>query len=97
MAMAIAAAGRCVDGVIRLTNAPWVLTRADLTARLDGIPVELMNDLAASAHALTVRAPGALMPIGEPPSLPVAQAGKLVINVGTGFAQQYSSIAILDH
>ncbi len=83
--MAIAAAGPCFDGAISLTNAPWRVVRAELAKRFGGIPVQVMNDLVASAHALRILAPDAMVPVGDPLPAPVAWAGKLAINVGTGF------------
>ncbi len=38
--------------VTQVTNLPWRLASADLSAGLGGIPVELVNDFAAIAHSL---------------------------------------------
>lgn len=50
--MAIAAAGPVRSGKVRMTNADWSLDAAALSAGFGGIPVSLMNDVAAVAQAL---------------------------------------------
>ena len=42
-------AGPVVAGVAKITNLPWTITEAALSARLGGIPVRLLNDLQATA------------------------------------------------
>ena len=81
--MVVAVAGPVRDGTVSMTNAAWRLDRAVLSTRFGGIPVRLMNDVAAVALALpflkgddlaTVR-PGA----AAAEALPL-----LAINAGTG-------------
>lgn len=83
MAIAVAVAGPVRSGKVSMTNAPWHLSEADLSVRFGNIPVRLINDVAAVAHALPV--------LGER-QCQVVSAGQqdeqpmpmLAINVGTG-------------
>jgi glucokinase len=42
-------AGPVVDGVAKITNLPWVIDTAKLSAKLGGLPVRLLNDLQSTA------------------------------------------------
>ncbi len=53
-AAAFGIAGPVVDGRVQATNLPWLVDESDLSRRLGGIPVRLLNDLAALAHAVPV-------------------------------------------
>ena len=47
-------AGPVVDGVAKITNLPWTITAAGLSAKLGGAPVEVINDLQATAYGTLV-------------------------------------------
>src|SRR5262245_7172236 len=47
-------AGPVVDGTAKITNLPWTIDAAVLSARLGGIPVALLNDLQATALGVLV-------------------------------------------
>jgi glucokinase len=85
--VAIAAAGPRDGNAVSLTNAPWRIDGAAVSARLGGIPVRVLNDLEAVALCLPglgsddreVLTPGLIPGATEGP-LPM-----LAANVGTGF------------
>lgn len=80
----VAMAGPVMDGVGRLTNVGWTMTRADLAACTGADHVAILNDLQAQGHAvdhitnenLRMLVPG---PEAEPHN------AKLVVGIGTGF------------
>lgn len=81
-AAAIALAGPICDDLVRLTNADWIFSRADLQARL-GLPrLLLLNDFTALALSLPHLGPGDLRQVGL--GTPVAFAPKAVLGPGTG-------------
>ncbi|MGE5837391.1 MAG: glucokinase, partial [Acidobacteriota bacterium] len=53
-AVCIGVAGPVTGLVARLTNVPWLADASLLAERLDGRPVQLVNDLEAMAHAVPV-------------------------------------------
>jgi glucokinase len=80
---AIAAAGPVEAGSVTLTNRPLTIEREAVSAGLGGRPVELFNDLEATAYAVPLLTAEDLLPV-----VPVSNstAGpRLVVNVGTGF------------
>lgn len=81
---AIGAAGPVDDGVVQLTNAPWVLSEADISRQLAGSPVRIVNDLEAVAHALPHLTRADLAPLG---AVTMADRSRplLALNIGTGF------------
>jgi len=81
--LAISAAGSVIDGAVRLTNAPWKIGAAALSARFGGVPVHLVNDVEAVALALPVLSPDDTAEI----LAGCAEAGvpRLAVNLGTGF------------
>lgn len=83
-AAAIGAAGPVDDGSVTLTNAPWTLGEAALSRRLAGVPVRIVNDLEAVAHALPHLAAGDLGRIGGV-AAPDKRRPMIAVNVGTGF------------
>ena len=91
-AVAIAAAGPREGNSIKLTNAPWRIDGAAVSARLGGVPVRVLNDLEAVAHCLPglasgeyeILAPGAPGPGAPKPRAP-GPLPMLAANVGTGF------------
>jgi glucokinase len=78
-------AGPVVDGVAKITNLPWTITEAALSARIGGAPVKLLNDLQATALG-TLALPAssiAVLQQGEvPPHATIA-----VIAPGTGLGE----------
>src|SRR5438128_2283886 len=44
--------GPIVDGAAQATNVPWILSQVKLSAALGGVPVRLINDLAATAYGV---------------------------------------------
>jgi glucokinase len=82
--VAVAAAGPRDGDVIKLTNAPWRIEGAAVSARLGGVPVRVLNDLEAVALCLPALAPGdfEVLAAGAPSSGPLPM---LAANVGTGF------------
>lgn len=82
--VAIAAAGPVVDGQIRMTNAEWEISARAVHAVCPGVPVHVVNDLAAVALALPVLGPSDLVTLNEGTS-PARPAPRLCVNVGTGF------------
>jgi len=85
----IAAAGPLLDGVIRLTNAHWVLSEESISQHLDGAQVQLLNDLEAIGYLLPLLDHSEIttMDAGNPPQ----RAPLIAVNVGTGFN---SSVAV---
>src|SRR5205085_11969451 len=78
-------AGPIVGGVAKLTNLPWVIAEGALSARLAGIPVQLLNDLQATAlGALAV--PATAFAVLQPGPTP-AHATIAVIAPGTGLGE----------
>lgn len=53
-AAAFGVAGPVAGGRMQATNLPWRIDEADLSRGLGGIPVRLLNDLEALAHAVPV-------------------------------------------
>lgn len=82
-AAAIAAAGPADGDAIRLTNAPWAISRRRVGALLDGAPVRLMNDLEAVALALPHLAAADVAVVAEGRSV-AGRAPKIALNAGTG-------------
>lgn len=81
---AIAAAGPRIADAIDLTNAPWRIVGPDVSRRLDGAPVRLLNDLEAVALLLPLLMPGESELIGGGPSIGPPMP-LIAINIGTGF------------
>lgn len=90
--LAIAAAGPVRNGAVSLTNANWRMSVSNLSQHFGGIPVRLMNDLAAVALALPA--------LGSADCIDVAAGTAsaeplplLALNVGTGLG---AAVAIPD-
>ncbi len=83
-AIHLAVAGAVVDGLAHGSNLPWIVNRAALQDRF-GVPVELINDLAAIANFVPHATPEqfAVLQQGEP----VAGGPIGVIAPGTGLGQ----------
>jgi glucokinase len=84
---AFAAAGPVDNGVIKLTNAHWVLSARDVSAQqLGGVPTRVFNDLEAVGHALPFLEHRDVTAIGRVPRPAAEPPGHMVaVNVGTGF------------
>lgn len=82
-AAAFGAAGPVVDGAVRTTNLPWLLDAAALARRL-GCPVQLLNDLEATAWATLALAPEDCVTLN-----PGREDGgnRVVLAAGTGLGQ----------
>ncbi len=83
-AAAVAAAGPVLDGEIRVTNLPWTLAELALSDRLGGVPVRLLNDLAAAARGV-VEISGDRLHQLKPGSS--RDANRAVLAPGTGLGQ----------
>ena len=82
--VSIAAAGPVDDGVVKLTNSTWRIAAAELASDLAGIPVSLVNDLAAVGLLLPHVTTADIKPIGAPVSGDLV-GNRIAVNVGTGF------------
>ena len=82
---AIGAAGPVDDNKVQLTNSPCTIDAAEVSARLGGVPVKLVNDLRAVALALPYLSGGELIPVGDAERDTAHRHTMLAINVGTGF------------
>ncbi|MHB8253212.1 MAG: glucokinase [Acidiferrobacter sp.] len=80
-------AGPVVDGHAHLTNLPWEVDGARLRDQLDLQSVDILNDLAAIAHAIpTLQAPD-LMTLNA--GIEVATGTKAIIAPGTGLGEAF--------
>jgi len=79
----IAVAGPVTDGAVAMTNHPWFVTEAGLSARIGG-PARLINDYAALAYAAPALGPGDLRPVG-PTHERRPEGTVAVLGAGTGF------------
>jgi glucokinase len=85
-------AGPVVGGVAQITNLPWTIAAASLSAKLGGIPVGLLNDLQATALG-TLVLPDAAFAVLQPGELQAAPAAGAdhptiaVIAPGTGLGE----------
>ena len=78
----LALAGPVLEEPVRLTNAPWAVSRAALAARFGFARVVLVNDFEVLAHALPHLAAADLVAIGGGTAAP--DAPMLVLGPGTG-------------
>ncbi len=80
-------AGPVLGGEATVTNVPWRISERSLSARLQGVPVRLINDLTALAYAVPVLKLSDLVTLqaGEAePGGPIA-----ILAPGTGLGQGY--------
>ena len=83
-AACFAVAGPVSHGKADLTNRGWHFDAAGLSDRL-GVPVRLINDLAALGHALPGLADTGSLPVWTPPaSISNPNGQRLVLGLGTG-------------
>jgi glucokinase len=80
-------AGPVVAGAAKITNLPWTIEESALSARLGGVPVELLNDLQATAVGALALPPIAFATLQEPPEPPPPHATIAVIAPGTGLGE----------
>ena len=80
----IGAAGPIQDECVNLTNIDWSISRPEISASLNGVKVELINDLQAVAHALPYLAENDLRTIGEVHTGYSSTQRMLALNIGTG-------------
>ena len=79
-------AGPVVSGTAKITNLPWTIDAAVLSARLGGIPVALLNDLQATALG-TLVLPDSAFAVLQPAAVRVEAATIAVIAPGTGLGE----------
>jgi glucokinase len=79
-------AGPVVNGRCQTTNLPWVIDELSLSKEL-GIPVRLVNDLDAVAHAIPLLESGDLETLS--PGAPVKHGALAVIAPGTGLGEGF--------
>src|SRR5437588_794513 len=78
--------GPVVGGTAKITNLPWMIDAAVLSARLGGIPVALLNDLQATALG-TLVLPASAFAVLQPAAVDVADGSIAVIAPGTGLGE----------
>jgi glucokinase len=78
-------AGPVAAGTVRGTNLPWPIEADRLAERLGGIPVDLLNDVEASAHALDVLGPERSRPLLD--GVPDPRANRALVSPGTGLGE----------
>jgi glucokinase len=79
-------AGPIVDQVARLTNVPWVVDAAAISARFAVPNVTLLNDLQAMAYSLAVLRPDELAVVQEGRRVPTGNAALIAAGTGLGEA-----------
>ncbi len=86
-AAAFGIAGPVINGRVQATNLPWLVDESALSSSLGGIPVRLLNDLAALAHAIPILPSTDVETIhaGEP----APQGALAVIAPGTGLGESF--------
>jgi glucokinase len=86
-AAAFGIAGPVLDGCVQATNLPWLVEESALSRSLGGIPVRLLNDLAALGHAILILPATDVETIhaGEP----APQGTLAVIAPGTGLGEAF--------
>jgi glucokinase len=78
--------GPIIDGRAHATNVPWELSSATLSRALKGVPVRLLNDLAAIAYGMVNLKPSEFVVL-HPAENPPAQGNIAVIAAGTGLGE----------
>lgn len=76
--------GPVVNGEVRVTNLPWVITEHDLQTRTRVPKIKLMNDLEATAYSIPFLPPSDLFVLNDKPVTP---GNKVVIAPGTGLGE----------
>lgn len=83
-AACLGVAGPVTGGSAKITNLPWTISEAALSARLGGAPVTLLNDLQATALGVLVLPPEAFETLQTPATPPDPHGTIAVIAPGTG-------------
>ena len=79
-------AGPVKDGIVRVTNLPWIVDAAALQAQLGLQKVSLLNDLEANAYGIHTLRPEELLSIN--PEADLLQVGnRALIAAGTGLGE----------
>jgi glucokinase len=78
--------GPIIDGRGHATNVPWQLSEADLSRALKGVPVRLLNDLAAIAYGMVHLKPEEFVVLHRAES-PPKHGNIAVIAAGTGLGE----------
>jgi glucokinase len=78
--------GPIIDGRAHATNVPWELSSATLSRALKGVPVRLLNDLAAIAYGMVNLKPADFVVL-HPAENPPAHGNIAVIAAGTGLGE----------
>jgi len=78
--------GPIIDGRAHATNVPWELSSAALSRVLKGVPVRLLNDLAAIAYGMVNLKPSEFVVL-HPAENPPAHGNIAVIAAGTGLGE----------
>ena len=78
--------GPIIDGSAHATNVPWELSSAALSRVLKGVPVRLLNDLAAIAHGMVNLKPAEFVVLHRAEN-PPAHGNIAVIAAGTGLGE----------
>jgi glucokinase len=84
-AAALGVAGPVVDNTARLTNVPWDISAASVTARFGATRVCLLNDLEAMGHSVEVLDGDDFTTLQD--GLPVSRANAALIAAGTGLGE----------
>src|SRR3954465_6552086 len=84
-AAALGVAGPVVDNTARLTNIPWDISAASVTARFGAARVCLLNDLEAMGHSVEVLDSDEFTSLQD--GIPVARASAALIAAGTGLGE----------
>jgi len=80
-------AGPVVEGVVRVTNLPWIIDEKQLRQGLNLSSVRLLNDLAAIAFAVPLLESSDLHTLNE--GRPVSGGNMAIIAPGTGLGEAY--------
>jgi len=80
-------AGAITDQVARLTNVPWVVDAAAITAAANLRHVHILNDLEAMAHSVAVLEPDELAVLQQ--GIAQAEGNAAVIAAGTGLGEAF--------
>ncbi len=84
-AAALGVAGPVVNNTARLTNVPWDISAASVTARFGATRVCLLNDLEAMGHSVEVLDGDEFTSLQD--GVPVARASAALIAAGTGLGE----------
>jgi len=79
-------AGPVKDGVVEVTNLPWVVDAAELQAELKFQKVSLLNDLEANAYGINTLFPHDLLAL-NPQADPNQVGNRALIAAGTGLGE----------